>query len=200
MTNPAIAETTDRVVRAFKKIGMGGKFATYDVVDQAPYIELLKIGCKPSVCFRILTEEELFCRVPDFVQNAQRSILEVQRKTIGEEMYAAHRLVQNMHVKLYATVPKAFMYYDQKTNSMISKYGSVIIETCKRIDDDVDVTSGAAFAYLDELSNLIDECKDTKDVTLFTDMGKLHIKIEDNQYVVETDCTVDEFNGHWEKQ
>jgi len=199
MTNPAIAETTDRVVRAFKKIGMGGKFATYDVINRAPYIELLKNGCKPSVCFRILTEEELFCRAPDLVLNAQRSILEVKRKTIGGEMYAAHRLVQNMQVKLYATVPNAFMYYDQKTNSMISRYGTVIIETCQRIDYDVDVTSKAAFKYLDELSNLIDECKDTKDVTMYTDLGKLHIKIEHNQFEVETGCTVDEFNEYWEQ-
>lgn len=199
MAKPTLAETTNRVVNAFKKIGFGGKFATYDVIDRAPWIQLTKHGITPTVGFRILSQTELDARAEHLVQNYKQSILELQRKVIGEEMYAAHRLVQNMHVKLFATAPKAHMYYDTRNKSMISKYGTVIIETCHVLALNPDVTSSAMFDYLDECAKLITECEGATSATAFTHFGMLCFKLDNNNYIVETSCTVEEFNHHWEK-
>lgn len=199
MTTPTVPETTALVYKAFKKLGFGGKFATYDVIDRSPWIELVKIGGFPKIAYRILTQEQLNLRAERLVQNMTQSILEANRRFIGCELYTAARLAQNMMAKLVcADVSNFHMYYDNRANTIIIKRGTVIIEVLPKVNYDPDVSSSTAFRYLDELGELIDEVKGACNVDIYTVMDKLCLALPSG-YVVETDCTAEEFNSHWEK-
>lgn len=200
MAKPTVMETAVRVVNAFRKIGFGGKYATYDVTAwHEGFIELHKNGSVPNVCFKIITATELQDRAQHLIQHVSGNLLETLRKEacIDDEMYVAVRLVQNMQVKLYATTPlNAFMYFDTRTKTVIVNYGTVTIEVCHVEDYNVDINTNDLFAFVDELSHLIDDCKDAKDAVPYTRWGKLHVRLG-NGYVIETEVTVKEFNDSW---
>lgn len=197
MAMPTHPEMTTMVYNAFKKLGFGSVLSTYDVINRHPWLELQKYEADTTVSFRVLTQEELNARAGDLEQNAERSVLELNKRKLGTEMYTCARLMQNMVVKLVRQCSYS-LYYDKVRNTIIIKHGNAIVETCPKISYDVDVTSASVYDYLDVLGELIDECKDVKDVKIFTTLGKVCVKLPCD-HVVETDCTVEEFNGHWEK-
>lgn len=199
MAKPTLKETTDRVVKAFRKIGFGGKFATYDVTAWPDnFIELHKFGSVPGVCFRIVDSNELVERSQSLTQHISGGLLQtlLNEKRINQETYVAARLVQNMQVKLYPTQQNGNMYFDEKSKTLLIRYGTVIVEVCPVIDYNIDVNTNDLFAFLDELSYLQDECKNATDAVPYTKFGKLYVKLG-NGYVVETDVTVKEFNDTW---
>lgn len=197
MAKPTKIETTARVIKAFKKIGFGGQYASYDVIDKAPFIELLKHGSVPDVCFQILDQADLNARAGRLVQNTKASVIEINRSLIGEDVYVGCRLVHNMHVKLYATVPMAHSYLDPFTKSIILKYGTVIIEVLPKKNYFLDLPSGGMFEYLEQLGSVLDECVGVTTAIPYTVFNKLYIYIPATDYTVETEITVEEFNSLW---
>lgn len=202
MAKPTVVETAERVVKAFRKIGFGGKYATYDVTAwRDGFIELHKAGTKPAVCYKIITAAELQNRAQYLIQHATGNLLELLRKEehITEEMYVAVRLVQNMQVKLYATPPlNVFMYFDTKTKSVIVNYGSVTIEIRDLDDYNVDIATNDLFAFVDALAPNTDACKNATNIVAFTRWGLVILRL-DNGYEIDTTITVEQFNSIWGK-
>lgn len=197
MARPTKNETTARVIKAFKKIGFGGQYASYDVIDKAPFIELLKHGSVPDVCFQILDQADLDARASHLVQSTKASVIEINRSLIGEDVYVGCRLVHNMHVKLYAAVPTAHAYLDTHTKSIILKYGTVIIEVMSKKNYVIDLPSAGMFEYLEKVSSVLDECVGVTTAIPYTVFNKLYIYIPATDYTVETEITVEEFNSLW---
>lgn len=200
MAKPTVTETAVRVVKAFRKIGIGGKYATYDVTARRDgFIELHKHNAQSNICFKVITTAEVQDRAQGLIQNIRNNLLEVLRLegSIPEEMYVAVRLVQNMQVGLYASAPiNSYIYFDALTKTVIVNYGKVVIEICYVNNYAVDITTNALLDYVEQLSELIDECKNATDIVAYTRWDNLHIKLG-NGYIIETEVTVKEFNEAW---
>lgn len=183
---------------AFKRMGFGGKYATYDVINRAPYIELTKYAGELNYCYRVLTIAELDSRAGNLEQSIYGDLLRSFPQFKGTEVFIAYRHLQNMHVKLADRTSPVHMYYDTVTKTVISRRGQVIIEIVPKINYTVDVGSAAIFEYLDTVC-LFDKSVETiDDAIAYTDVGILKFKLSSNR-VITTEMDVEQFNMCWEQ-
>lgn len=198
MAKPTVAELRTRVMKAFSKIGFGGKFSTYSVYEKdRDIICINKIGGVMKHYMRVLCQEELNWRAADLQQSRYADISETFTHLKDNEIFVVYRLVQNMFAKLHGTTTPQYFYYDPTKDSIIARCGKVIIEIELILNHTVDITTNALYDYLRQLGDFVDGAAESKDAKMFTMYGVLRITL-DNGDIVYPQISVQEFKRHWE--
>lgn len=198
MAKPTVAELRTRVMKAFAKIGFGGKFSTYSVYEKdRDIICINKVGGVMKHYMRVLCQEELNYRACDLQQSRYADVSETFTHLKDNEIFVVYRLVQNMFAKLHGTTTPQYFYYDPTKDSIIAKCGKVIIEIELILNHTVDITTNALYDYLSQLADFVDGAAESKDAKMFTMYGVLRITL-DNGDIVYPQISVQEFKRHWE--
>lgn len=199
MAKPTVQDIQTRVIKAFEKIGFGGRFSTYSVyTKEEDKICINKVGGKIKHYLRVMTEAELGERANDLVQSRFADVTKTFTHLKDSEMFVVYRLVQNMFAKLHGTHVPQYMYYDEKKDAVIARCGKVILEIELILNHRVDISTNALYAYLDELGDLVEIAKGNKNAHMFTMYGVLRITL-DNGDKIYPNISVPEFKKHWEE-
>lgn len=198
MAKPTVAELRTRVMKAFGKIGFGGKFSTYSVYEkERDIICLNKVGGVVKHYMRVLCQEELDYRACDLQQSRYADVSETFTHLKDNDIFVVYRLVQNMFAKLHGTTMAQHFYYDPTKDSIIAKCGKVIIEIELILNHTVDISTNALYDYLQQLEDFVDGAAESRDAKMFTMYGVLRITL-DNGDIVYPQISVQDFKRHWE--
>lgn len=199
MAQPTVKDHQTRVIKAFNKMGWGGKFATYSCWTKEDNIVCIhRSGQKLKHYLRILHKSELEHRAGDLTQTRYADITQTFTHLKDSEMHAVYVMVTNMFSKLHSGRPQPqYMYYDATKDSVIARCGAVIVEIELILNHRVNIATNALYAYLKELGEMIPEAGTSVNAQMFTMYGVLRITLDDGG-VIYPGTTVDEFKRLWE--